>query len=224
MNITRFVGAAALAAVCGMPVIAGAALADAVADPASDAPQERVVSARPLRQASSYPQALATWRHADDINAWIGAAFEYDRPRALLLSETQRNSGSRLAIHRPESFFAAPLGVCVDLARFAVETLRAVDPKSNPKYLMIEFDPVSIEGQTLRRHWVVSFERDGALYVFADSKRPGHVAGPYATTAEFIADYARYRRRAVVSFRQLDSYERQVRAAAGRQHREDATR
>jgi len=32
----------------------------------------------------------------------------------------------------------------VDLARFAVETLRAVAPETKPRYLMIEFDPVTM--------------------------------------------------------------------------------
>jgi hypothetical protein len=47
---------------------------------------------------------------------------------------------------------------------------------------MIEFDPVSLAGNTLRRHWIASYERNGMRYFFADSKRPGHIAGPYPGT------------------------------------------
>ena len=82
---------------------------------------------------------------------------------------------------------------------------------------MIEFDPVSIAGNTLRRHWIVSFERDGRHYFVADSKRPGHIAGPYASSDEFIAEYARYRGRRIVSFVERDSYERTMRTLAVRQ-------
>jgi len=81
---------------------------------------------------------------------------------------------------------------------------------------MIEFDPVTIRGNALRRHWVASFERDGKLYFFADSKRPGHIAGPYDSTQAFIDDYARYRGRTVVAFAERSTYERATRAAASK--------
>lgn len=147
------------------------------ADAASDAPHERFAAGH-YPAAASYPEALARWTGADDINAWIGAKFQYDRARALQLSETQRERNGRMPIHEPQDFFVAPAGVCVDLARFGVETLRSLEPVTRPRYLMIEFDPVTIQGNTLRRHWVTLYERAGGLYFFADSKRPGHVAGP----------------------------------------------
>ena len=80
---------------------------------------------------------------------------------------------------------------------------------------MIEFEPVVIEGRTLRRHWVASFRRDGKLWVYADSRRPGHVAGPYDTIDAFIADYARYRGQTIVAWRETDSYLRRTRSVAG---------
>ena len=189
------------------------------ADPMSDAPDGRAPSAAGFIAPPSYEAALQTWRSADDVNAWIGARFEYDRARALQLSETQRSQGSRLPIHPAALFYDAPQGVCVDLSRFAVETLRAIDPDARPAYVMIEFEPLRVAGNVLRRHWVASFQRDGARYFFADSKRPGHIAGPYRSTREFIDDYARYRGRSVVAFRELESFERKVRALAVRQDR-----
>ena len=204
-----------LAATASVLFAACSSLPDA-ADPASDAPEHRTPASTALPQPPSYAAALRSWRSADDINAWIRSSFRYDRARALLLSETQRNRGSRLPIHAPEPFFDAPSGVCVDLARFAVETLHAIDPPSRPAYVMIEFAPVTIAGNTLRRHWVVSFERDGMRYFFADSKRPGHLAGPYRSTQDFIDDYARYRGRTIVSHRELESYERKMRTRAPR--------
>ena len=81
---------------------------------------------------------------------------------------------------------------------------------------MIEFDPVTIRGNALRRHWVASFARDGKLYFFADSKRPGYMAGPYETTQAFIADYARYRARTIVAFSERATYERTARTARGK--------
>ena len=199
---------------------AGMAMAQR-ADPASDAPEARIHPATMLRDApASYSEALAHWRDADDVNAWIGARFEYDMARALRLSETERERSGRLPIHPPDAFFVAPKGVCVDLSRFAVETLRRIDPESKPSYLMIEFAPASVHGQVLRRHWVARFERDGQFYFFADSKRPGHIAGPYADDSAHIRDYAAYRGREIVAFRDLESTERKTRAQSVKQTRD----
>jgi hypothetical protein len=140
----------------------------------------------------------------------------------MALSETQRGSGERLAIHEPEDFFTAPSGVCVDLSRFAVETLRRLDAGLNARYLMIEFAPVTLAGNTLRVHWLASFTRDGGHYFFADSKRPGYLAGPYASAQAFVARYAGYRGREIVSFRELDSYQRRQRQYAARLPRGEA--
>ena len=190
------------------------------ADPASDAPESRSAYGGRYTQAASYAETLRLWRGADEVNAWIGARFEYDMSRAMQLSETQRQANGRMPILAPEAFFAAPKGVCVDLSRFAVETLRAIAPEARAAYVMIEFDPVSISGNTLRRHWVASFERDGKRYFFADSKRPGHIAGPYGSTQEFIAEYAVYRARRIVSFRETDTFERKERTQAAKQSRD----
>ena len=204
---------AAIAALC----LAGCASVSRDADRASDAPETWDREAVPFKPARSYGEALISWQSSADLNAWIGARFEYDLARAIRLSETQRAKQGRMPILEPEEFFVAPRGVCVDLARFAVETLRIVDPGARPAYVMIEFDPVAIAGNMLRRHWVVSFRRDGKYYFFADSKRPGHIAGPYDDTQQFIAEYARYRGRQIVSFREVESYERKARTLATKQ-------
>ncbi|HEX9719555.1 MAG TPA: transglutaminase-like domain-containing protein [Ramlibacter sp.] len=183
------------------------------ADPGSDAPEgPRHVAA--FKDAASYPQALQVWRTPEDVNAWIGAKFHYDMSRAMVLSESQRSRSGQVSIYRAEEFFATPSGICVDLSRFAVETLRQIDPELKANYLMIEFSPVAIGGNTLRMHWLVSFTRDGKYYFFADSKRPGHISGPHASVQEFVAGYAEYRNRQVVAFRELDSYQRKQRAMA----------
>ena len=110
------------------------------ADPASDAPEQRFTAPSAVPPPTSYPDALARWRTPEDVNAWIGAHFQYDMARALQLSETQRARNGRMPILAPDAFFAQPAGVCVDLSRFAVETLRTTAPQTRPAYLMIEFD------------------------------------------------------------------------------------
>lgn len=207
----RVLAAAAAVALAGCGSLSG------VADPASDAPEARASNTSGFTQSQSYEATLKLWRGAEEVNAWIGARFEYDMARAMQLSETQRQRSARMPILEPEAFFTVPRGVCVDLSRFAVETLRSIDPASKPAYVMIEFDPAVIAGHTLRRHWVASFERDGAHYFFADSKRPGHIAGPYVSTQEFIAAYAQYRRRPIVAFREVQTYERKARTMAVKQ-------
>ncbi len=168
----------------------------------------------PFKAADSHERSMQIWKTPEDINAWIAANFSYDRARAIRLSETQRVKQMPFAIYTPSEIFDGKSGVCVDLARFAVETLKRIDPESDPKYLMIEFDPIQIEGNTLRLHWLVSFKRDGQTYFFADSKRPGHIVGPYSDTQTFISEYQQYRGRKIVAFRELPSFQKQQRARA----------
>lgn len=210
-----------LAAITAALLLVSCASAPTVAGPDSDAPERRPARVRSAPAPSSYGVAVAQWRSPEDVNAWIGDRFEYDLPRALQLSETQRMNAVKLPIHPPERFFEDPRGVCVDLARFGVETLREVAPELKPGYLMIEFDPVNLGGHVLRRHWVASFHRAGRLYVFADSKRPGHIAGPYAQASDYIAEYALYRRRPILGYKELPSYQRQLKRRALKQTRED---
>jgi hypothetical protein len=176
-----------------------------------DRPESTHDSCTLFETAASYVHALKIWKTPEDISAWIAANFSYDMARAMRLSETQRAKHGPLPIYTPSDFFSTRAGVCVDLARFAVETLRAIDSQSDPKYLMIEFDPVDISGNMLRRHWLVSFKRDGKTYFFADSRRPGHIAGPYNDPREFIQVYERYRGRKIVAFREMDSYQKRQR-------------
>ena len=186
----------------------------------SDAPEgHRHVT--PFKDAATYSQALQLWRNPEELNAWIGARFHYSMPRAMQLSESQRARSGQSRIHEPQEFFGAPSGVCVDLSRFAVETLRQIDPELQANYLMIEFTPVTVGGNTLRLHWRATFQRDGKHYFFADSKRPGHMAGPYASAQEFIAEYSAFRGRSIVAFRELESYQRKQRTTASKQSREE---
>jgi hypothetical protein len=183
----------------------------------SDAPEYARDSTGPLKVTDSYEHALNIWKTPEDINAWIAANFSYDTARAMRLSESQKTKNS-FSIYHPGEFFKTRAGVCVDLSRFGVETLRRIDPQSDPKYLMIEFNPTQIKGNTLRLHWLVSFKRDGKIYFFADSKRPGHIAGPYNDTPAFINEYEQYRGRKIIAFRELASYQKEQRTQALKLH------
>ncbi|HEX7838755.1 MAG TPA: hypothetical protein VF469_14865 [Kofleriaceae bacterium] len=157
---------------------------------------------------SNYEKALTRWSSIEDINAWIGAHFEYDMERALALSETQRTGTSQTPIYTPEHLYGVPRGTCVDLARFAYETALRVVPGMTLHYLMVEFEPLEIRGNTMRRHWFVTFERNGKLYGFGDSNRPGIITGPYDSLAEMVHDYEQYRARKIVDAQQRDSFEK----------------
>jgi hypothetical protein len=189
------------------------------ANPASDAPEGPRLEAPAGGFPATYADALARWRTPGDIDRWIGASFRYDAARARRLSESERARSGTPAILAPDAFYADPAGVCVDLARFGVEALAAVDPAAGPRYLMIEFDPSEVGGDVLRRHWVATRRQDGGILVYADSKRPGHVAGPYASIDDFARDYAAYRGRRIVSVQERESYARTMRATAPRRER-----
>lgn len=179
-------------------------------------PEARAQRPAPASHApATYADALAAWKSPEDIARFADARFSYDRVRALALAEPADGRTTRPPIHAPEALYANPTGVCVDLARFGVETLNRIDPGFAARYVMLEFEPVVIEGRTLRRHWMASFKRDGKLWFFADSRRPGHVAGPYDSAQAFIADYARYRGQAIVAWREADGFARRTRTVAG---------
>lgn len=187
----------------------------------SDAPDPARPRAAAEPGPASYQEALARWTSPQDIGRWLGARFEYDHGRALALSETARQAGQRTPVHAPEAFFDDPTGVCVDLTHFAVSTLRRIAPQARAQYLMIEFEPLQIGGHTLRRHWIAGYGHAGALWFFADSKRPAHVAGPYTTVEQFVREYAEYRQRPIVRWRLADSHERQLRQRAPRAQRDE---
>jgi hypothetical protein len=184
------------------------------ADSASDAPESPRDTTAVFKAADSYEHALQIWKTPEDISAWVSANFAYDTVRAMRLSETQRSKNKDFPIYTPSQFFATKGGVCVDLSRFGVETLKSIDPQSDPKYLMIEFAPIHVAGNTLRFHWLACFRRDGQAYFFADSKRPGLIAGPHKDAAEFVRDYEQYRGRKILAFREVESYKKQQRTQA----------
>jgi hypothetical protein len=164
----------------------------------------------------SLAQALQDWRRPEDIAAWASANFRFDAERALLFSGTHRRLGPAPTVAEPEAFLAEPVGICLDLARFAVETLRRVDTAAQARYLMVEFEPVLVDGHLLRLHWMASFRRGDQAYFFADSDRPGHVAGPYACSQDFIAEYQAFRGRPVLRHLELDSLQRPSPGTAAR--------
>jgi hypothetical protein len=100
------------------------------------------VEARPRPMPRSHAQALQAWRTPEDIAAWSGTHFRFDAERALLFSATHRRVVPPPTIADPEAFFAEPVGICLDLSRFAVQTLRRIDPAAQARYLMVEFEPV----------------------------------------------------------------------------------
>lgn len=195
-------------------------LRDATSD--TDAPDMQVAASTSFKDAATYSEAIKIWKSPEDVNDWIGARFKYDHARSMLLSETQRSRSPSPEIYPPEAFFSKPKGICVDLARLGVEALRSISPQLDPKYLMIEFDPTTLNGNVLRRHWVASFRRKEGFYFFADSKRPGYMAGPYDSVQAYVEEYSTYRGRTIVSFRELETYMRKTRTPATKRLRSDA--
>jgi hypothetical protein len=180
-----------------------------------DAPVHACQATARSSHPSTHEEALEAWKRLEDINAWIADRFVYDRARAVELSEsrrlTQGDDGARSEVFEPASFYLRPKGVCVDLARFALESARKIEPGAEPRYLLLEFEPIVIEGELLRRHWLVVFQREGQLYAFADSKRPGHISGPFASVELLVQDYERFRERKIVSSKLVDDFKKKTR-------------
>ena len=184
----------------------------------SDAPDETAREPKRFIDAPSYAAAMRLWKTPEDLAAWADGNFSYDMARAKCFAAPVDGTSLTRHIFTPEQFFTEPSGICVDLARFGVESLRELIPDAGVQYLRIEFEPVVINSVTLRVHWLALFQRDGKYYFFADSKRPGHLAGPYESIPAFIADYETYRQRAIVSFQNLDTFQRQQKKQMQRRH------
>lgn len=168
-----------------------------------------VASANASTAAGAYENQIRMWNRPEEVHAWIARCFTYNKSRAIALSEKQRVKGTPFHIYKPEEFFEKPAGICVDVARFAVETLREIAPDLEPKYLLIKFDPVRIKGNVLRMHWLANFQKDGKHYFFADSYFPGTFSGPYDNVSGFIEAYQDARDHKIVSFRLVDTFRKQ---------------
>jgi hypothetical protein len=76
----------------------------------------------------SYNQALDIWKTAEDLKKWVSMSFVYGKARAIELSSDQREKNKGVSIYNPSELFGTNAAVCVDLARFGVETLKIIEP------------------------------------------------------------------------------------------------
>lgn len=155
----------------------------------------------------TYDQVLQQWKTISDVTHWIGENFRYDMDRAKQLAE---NSPTRekISIYTPAELYQAKNGVCIDLSRFATETINLIDSSKHVQYLMIEFEPLVINGSIIKKHWMAVYQDSSGYHFLADSKRPGYVVGSYKNVEDFITEYQAFRERKIVSWKILMSYER----------------
>ena len=155
----------------------------------------------------TYETALQQWNTIAHINKWIKENFRYEIDRAKQLAENSPER-EKTGIYSPAELYRIKKGVCVDLSRFAVETTNTVDTSKHVQYLMIEFEPILIDSSIIKKHWVAIYQDTPGYYIFADSKRPGYISGPYKKVDDFIIDYQAFRDRKIVSWNVLASYKK----------------
>jgi hypothetical protein len=171
----------------------------------SDSPTDSI---RPLTSDPGqvpYEKAIQNWKTISDVNNWIKANFRYEMERAKQLAN---NSSERenISILTPSEFYERKTGICVDLSRFAVETINHMDPSKRMQYLMIDFEPIVIDGKVLTKHWMAVYQDTSGYYTLADSKRPGYIAGPYKNMSAFITEYETFRNRKIITWQVLAGY------------------
>jgi hypothetical protein len=164
---------------------------------------------RPPAGPRTYDDALASWKTPEDIMRWVRDEFQYDLERALDFAEDSPASPA-VEVYAPRETFNARSGTCIDLCRFAVDTLRAIDSATPVNYLMIDFEPVRIADRTLRRHWLAVYEHPLGLVVFADTKYPGELSKPDPSLAGFVANYEVRRGRRVLGFRLRTTFAKEL--------------
>ncbi len=171
----------------------------------SDAPEKN--TRKSDKDTTQYLETIGRWKSIEHINQWIGQNFHYDMSRAIALG-SKRNEGPKTTIFTPEEFFKVKSGICVDLSRFDFETLKKVDPEVEAYYLMIDFEPIEIQGSIIRKHWVLAYKLKDQFYITADSKVPGTISGPYDTIQDFITGYEKFRERKIERFKLLNDYKK----------------
>ena len=172
----------------------------------SDAPMDTNASSD-RDYPTSYEIALKQWKTVSEVNTWIHDNFRYDMERAKRMAENSSDR-EKTTIYPPAEFYQIKKGICVDLSRFTSETLNQLDTSLHAQYLMINFEPLTIDGKIIRKHWISVYEDNGAYYLLGDSKRPGFIAGPYEKVDDFIVHYQDYRDRKVVSWKGVSDYKR----------------
>ncbi len=175
-----------------------------------DVPGEcRVRGGAPTEQ-DTFARTVAGWDSIQDLNDWIGANFEYDKPRMGLFGQNVP-AKERPPVYTPDEVLAKKKAVCFDLSRFAYEALKNMPmtpPVQGLKYVMIQFKPENINGAIIGKHWMISYQKDGKFYFTADSRCPGRVYGPYDSVEKFQQCYARFRDRTIQSISLRDTYRR----------------
>jgi hypothetical protein len=136
--------------------------------------------------------------------------------RAKQLAENS-STREKTGIFSPAELYRSHKGVCIDLGRFAVETINIIDTTKHTQYLMIEFEPLVIDGMTIKKHWLAIYQDTSGYYIFADSKRPGYIAGPYKDVDNFITEYQTFRDRKIISYKVLLSYQKNKKTKAVKQ-------
>ena len=152
-----------------------------------------------------YKSAIQEWKTISDVSNWIQNNFRYSMERAKQLAENS-SERERIDIYSPDQLYQAKKGVCIDLSRFAVETINIIDSSKHVQYLMIEFEPIIIDSSVLKKHWMAVYHDSIGYYFLADSKRPGYIAGPHKNIDDFIFEYQTFRDRKIVSWKVLLSY------------------
>lgn len=148
-------------------------------------------------------RAHNAWSTPEEISSWIGANFTYDTSRAATVKP------GVTPIYTPDELFEKKSGMCVDLARFSYEALAKMPGVTEPKYLMVKFQPCKLpSGGIMARHWMASYRgAGGKLFFMGDTTHPGRIYGPFESHAQFINDcYANLKGRKVEDAQLRDCY------------------
>ncbi len=173
----------------------------------SDASNDSTLHHSESPDSISYETALKQWKTITDVNNWIRENFRYSMERAKQLAENSLIR-EKTSIYTPIELYQSKKGVCIDLSRFAIETINIIDTSKHVQYLMIEFEPIIIDSSIIKKHWIAVYQDSLGYFLIADSKRPGHIAGPYKNVDDFIAEYQTFRGRKIISWKVLLSYEK----------------
>lgn len=127
----------------------------------------------------------------EEANRWIGEHFKVSEARIDITLKTRLAHGlmvSRKLIYTPSEVVEKQEGQCQDLSRFGYEVAKILG--KGPKYIIISHER-SVERLWTADyvHWVVAYKEGNSWFVYADSRNPGRIFGPYSRIDEFAKEY-----------------------------------
>jgi hypothetical protein len=154
-----------------------------LAKPSSEkTPQEEVATLKPL-PGKNYTETVSGWKSYKDLLKWMEDDFSFDVERY------KKYEGTLPIPRTSEETFQLKSGIYMDAAFFIRESLYRINPKYNPRIVVLITRPYAFN------HYVCSFEAENKLFIMdygTPYRQITGVHGPYHSLQEYKKFYEKH--------------------------------